>query len=397
MSGLTGHPSTTECGCTPDELVCAHHLNLLAYKRAFAGTATSALPPLVLRPTLKTFWSEFDAWRKLYLAILVIGLPAGAYFGGAEGKWVLLFAAVLVGLCGVIVLTMLVKTVTLDPADRVVRARSWRGRTATLHVDDEMRAAAFQYLGYGVTSFTANLVLWTPTAHTRLDSRQWGVDQLDSIAFVLGVHVGGLYGDADIAEAFPGVVPKSVKHPVRTALVILGVLLALVIGLAALFVMLTQDDDDGAGDERPQLTSVEVNGPKPSSLPADVTARQDALDESLKKVFASDVAWTSASTIRPCDEQPGWQRENSYSVQEGARLPDAALAAAFDTTVEKFGLVPVPDDQASGLRLEPRTEYGSRSGAGARAYIRGFEATDSYAAFASASIYTQSDCVITPG
>ncbi len=396
MPGTTDEPPVMECGCTPDELVCAHHLNLRSYQQAFAGTSTSALPVLVLRPTVKTFWSEFDRWRKVYLVILVLGMPTGAFFAGAERKWILLFAAVLAGVCVMTVLLMLVKKVTLDPARREVRVRSWRGKTETLRVDGEMRGAAFQYIGLGVTAFAANLVLWTPTANARLDSRQWGVDQLDSIAFVLGVHVGGLYGDADIAEAFPGVVPASVKHPVRTALMIVGVLLALVIGVAALFLVLTDDDGDDTREESSQPSSAAINGPRPSSLPAEVTAKQEALDESLKQVFASDVTWTSESAFRPCDEQPGWQRENHYSVQEGARLPDDALADAFDTAVEEADLVPASGDSATSRRLVVRTEYGSETGAGARAYVSGFEATDSYDAFASADIYTQSDCVVTP-
>lgn len=386
----------TDCACTADELVCAHHLNLLAYKQAFARGSAGGLPVMVLRPTLRTFWSEFDNWRKFYLAVLVIGPPAGALFGGGDVGLALLIAAALLGLCALVLLFVLVQRVTLDPANRVVRYRNWRGKTVTLKVDDQMRAAAFRYIGVGVTAFAANLVLWTPTASARLDSRQWGVDQLDSISFVLGATVGGLYADEDIAREFPGVLPASSAHPVRTALIVLAVLLALVIGAAVLVLAFGPDSSDDSADRDAEPTSIEVNGPRPTALPADVTARHDALDDSLKKVLASDVTWTSETSFRPCNEQPGWQRENRYSVQEGARLPDDKLTSAFDAAVQEAGLVPVPAEDATPNRLVLSTEYDSETGAGARAYLTGFEATDRNPAFASASLYTQSDCVVTP-
>ncbi|KAA1376370.1 magnesium transporter [Aeromicrobium fastidiosum] len=397
MPDKTDDTFSPDCGCTDGNLVCAHHQNLYAYKQAFAGRTTARLPVLTVRPTLRTFWSEFDGSRKFLLAILLLGIPTIAFLRGLGVVATLLLIATLIGACALPVAGMLVKKLTLDPANGAVRSRNWRGKTVTLRVDDEMQAAAFQYLALGVTSFAANVVLWTPSGFARLDQRQWGVDNLDDIVFVLGVRVGGVYGDEDIAREFPGVVPAAVMHPRTTAAIGIVVALFLVIGIGAMVAAFNPDhEDDDVGGQRREPTSVEVNGPKPTSLPPEVVARQDALDESLKKALAGKVSWESESAFRPCDEQPGWQRENRYSVQEGARFPGDEVTEAFDAAVRASGLVPVPDDRATNLSTVLSTEYDSPTGAGARAYISAFEATSSYDATSGVSVFTQSDCVITP-
>lgn len=374
-----------ECGCLPTQPVCAHHRRLVEYARAFdPSSEPSHLPDLVLRPTLRTWLSEFDTFRTVLLALLVVGVPILTVTAGATVRFALGELAVFLTPIALFLLTFPNRRITLDPRARTVHVRDWRRKTTHLVVDGSMRAKGFRYVELPVTAQAVNVVLWTPDAAVRLDQRIWGLDQLDDLVLVLGVPVGGAYSDQDVEEMFPGTTPLIARRPKTFAAVILVSVLVAVIGFGVAVAVLRADEPAARGTDEP--SQAERNGARPTSMPVEVASRQDALDASLRKVLG-DASWVTTSTIHRCDEQPGWQREVVHSLLQGGRAPSDRLAASFTTTIEKAGLS-VEESTLTGDRLVV-AQYADDTGAGLRVYVTGSESP-------AASIYSNSECVVTP-
>lgn len=220
------------CGCTVAKPVCERHRRLYEYAKAFRNhdrTATSALPDLVLQPTFATWWSEFDTFRKVLLALLVIGVPLTVLVLGTDPLVALALFCLLTATVAAFLPTVPNRRLVLEPRTRTVRYRNWRRKTVALRVDADMRAAAFLHVDVGVTTPAINVVLWTSRAVARLDQRLWGLRQLEDLVFVLGVPVGGIAGEKDIEAMFPGTLPPISRHPVAFGLGLVGLVFVVLI------------------------------------------------------------------------------------------------------------------------------------------------------------------------
>jgi hypothetical protein len=373
------------CGCG-DTLVCERHRRLAEYATAFRGdrASPSQLPDLVLQASFKTWFSEVDRFRKVLFLVFVIVAPVVTSIVGRNvlfGMVVFLLFAVPIS---VLLLTIPNNRLVLDPRAKKVTFRNWRRKSVVLPVDDQMRAAAFQYLDIGVTQSAITVVLWTPTGVARMDQRAWGYSQLEDLVVVLGVSVGGLAGDKEIEAAFPGTLPTLAKHPVASAFGVVAFIAVLVVA-AAIIVSLPDDNQPDVRAREPSVTN--LNGPKPASMPPEVASRHDALNAALQQAVGV-TEWTAETEIHPCPEQDGWQRETTYTSVGGGVTPD--VAAQFTDAAEDHGLVVDTADTSDAGTLTISTEYGSDTGADARVYVRDYETSGK---FYDARLVTNSECV----
>ena len=373
------------CGSVP---VCEHHLRLGEYATAFRGDppVASDLPDLVLQASFTTWLSEVDRFRKTLFVVLVIGFPLVVSIVGRNVLFGVAVFSMFAVPIAVLLLTIPNNRLILDPRAKAVTFRNWRRKSVVLQVDDQMRAAAFQYLDVGVTQSAITVVLWRPDGIARMDQRAWGYGQLEDLIVVLGVPVGGIAGDEDIEAAFPGSLSPLAKHPARSAFGIVTVGVVVFIAAAAVFGRSAETDEP----TKREPTVAEVNGPKPSAMPPDVAVRQDSLDTALQQVVGL-TEWSEESRIHTCPEQEGWQREVTYRSVSGGNAPDLVAQVTAAVEEDEQGLV-VDRAEASGGTLIISTAYGSETGADARLYVYAYRASGE---FGQVSITTNSECVVT--